>query len=145
MLIPSLPLDAQVAYIPFDGLTWPLVGIRQEVAWLGGSSLPGMGGNVVLAGHITLRGPADGPFRYLESLQPGDEVTVYTERFAYLYRVREQYIVDETEFSVTAETPTSRLTLLTCASWDPAAQIYRKRRVLTADLARVDPLALAAR
>jgi LPXTG-site transpeptidase (sortase) family protein len=145
LLIPSLQLDTLVAYIPFDGLTWPLVGLRQEVAWLGGSSLPGVGGNVVLAGHITLRGPVDGPFRHLEALKSGDEVTVHTERFAYLYRVREQYIVDETEFTVIAETPTSRLTLLTCASWDPAAQIYRKRRVLTADLVRVDPLTLAAR
>jgi hypothetical protein len=38
IIIPALLLDTVVKYVPFDGQTWYITGLRQEVAWLGDTS-----------------------------------------------------------------------------------------------------------
>lgn len=138
--IPSLNLKAKVHYVPFEGLSWPVQELRQDVAWLGNSSWPGLGGNTVLAGHVTVQGLGDGPFRYLETLQPGDEIVVYTEAGKYTYAMRESLTVDETALSVTLPTVKPQLTLITCTGWDIELSIYRFRRVVVADLIQQEPL-----
>jgi len=133
IVIPTLKLDAKVAYVPFDGKSWFIRGLREEVAWLGDTSWPGLGGNTALAGHITVAGYGDGPFRYLADLLQNDEVILYTERGTYTYRVREKVIVDETEMWVTAPTENAQITLITCVDWDDRLKIYLKRLVVFAD------------
>ena len=134
IVIPSLDVDAIVHYIPFEGLTWPIEGLREDVAWLGNSSWPGLGGNTVLAGHVTVKGIGNGPFRYLEDLKEGDEVIVYTENSIYTYATREQVTVEETDLGITLPTIHPQLTLITCTGWDNELSIYRFRRVVFADL-----------
>ena len=134
VVIPALDVDALVHYIPFEGLSWPIEGLREDIAWLGNSSWPGLGGNTVLAGHVTVKGVGDGPFRYLEDLKEGDEVLVYTEKNTYTYVVREQVTVEETDLGVTLPTINPQLTLITCTGWDNELSIYRFRRVVFADL-----------
>jgi hypothetical protein len=98
--IPSIELDTVVAFVPYDGQTWLIRGLREEIAWMGDTSWPGLGGNTGLAGHVTVRGMGQGPFWGLESLRVGDRVTLYTEKNAYIYSVREQRIVEEWDLSV---------------------------------------------
>jgi LPXTG-site transpeptidase (sortase) family protein len=138
--IPYLKVDAQVVPVPFDGRTWDVNEIAAEVAWLGGTSQPGLGGNTVLAGHITAREIGNGPFRYLNRLSPGEEIFVYTDQKIYLYRVREFRIVEARDGAVTAATDNPQLTLVTCSTWDEQVESYVKRRVVYADLARVIPI-----
>jgi LPXTG-site transpeptidase (sortase) family protein len=140
ILIPSKNVDAAVKYIPFDGLTWELKGLKLDVAWLGNTSWPGLGGNTVLAGHVTLRGGIKGPFHYLEQLSMGTQVLVYTERNLYTYVVREQVVVEPTDMYVTYATDKPQLTLLTCSVWDSAKRTYTKRQVAFADLIAVASL-----
>lgn len=140
IVIPPLEVDAIVAYIPFEGLTWPIEGLREEVAWLGDTSWPGLGGNTVLAGHITVRGLGDGPFRYLADLQSGDEIVLFTEQTRYTYTVYEQLTVEETDMSVTQPTTNSQLTLITCTGWDQELSIYRFRQVVYASLTDQEPV-----
>jgi LPXTG-site transpeptidase (sortase) family protein len=135
--IPFLKVDAQVVPVPFDGRTWDVNEIAAEVAWLGGTSQPGLGGNTVLAGHITAREIGNGPFRYLNWLSPGEEIFVYTDQKIYLYRVREFRIVEARDGAVTAATENPQLTLVTCSAWDEQVESYVKRRVVYADLVRV--------
>jgi LPXTG-site transpeptidase (sortase) family protein len=140
LIIPALGLDAVVAYVPFDGQTWLIEGLRQEVAWLGNTSWPGLGGNTGLAAHVTVRGMGNGPFRYLDQLKPGDEVTLYTEKNIYTYRVREQTVVEEGDLAVLDATQTSQITLVTCTDWNQELKTYLKRLIVSADLVETDPL-----
>jgi LPXTG-site transpeptidase (sortase) family protein len=142
LVIPSLSVDAIVKYVPYDdaSMTWLIDGLREEVAWLGNTSWPGLGGNTVLAGHITVRGLGNGPFRYLDNINPGDEVTVYTESNKYTYKVREQVVVNETDMGVVLPTVGTQLTLITCTGWDDVLDVYRFRRVVFADLDKTEPL-----
>lgn len=107
---------------------------------MGDTSWPGLGSNTALAGHVSLRSGADGPFRYLERLEADDQVKVYTEENIYTYRVREKKLVEETDLSVIEATDASQLTLITCASWDPQIRYYAQRLIVMADLEKVEPL-----
>ncbi len=132
--IPALNLDTVVKYVPYDGLTWLIGGLKQEVAWMGDTSWPGLGGNTALAGHVTLRSGGFGPFRYLSNLQTGDRVYLYTEENVYTYRVSEQSVVEETDISVLQQTDDSTITLITCIEWDANTGFYKKRLVVSAVL-----------
>lgn len=132
--IPALSLDNIVKYVPFDGQTWMIAGLKQEIAWLGNTSWPGLGGNTVLAGHVTLRGMGNGPFRYLDQLAPGDTIQVYTEENLYTYIVREQIVVEEGDMWVTEATENPQLTLITCTDWSDDFKLYIKRLIVFADL-----------
>ena len=140
LLIPILGVDNVVKFVPYDGLTWMIAGLREEIAWLGETSWPGLGSNTVLAGHITLRGGGEGPFRYLEDLQPGDQVRLYTEKNIYTYQVRDLKAVEDTDISVVKPTSEAILTLITCTDYNVESQIYQKRLIVSAELQKVNPL-----
>jgi LPXTG-site transpeptidase (sortase) family protein len=138
--IPALGVDTIVKYVPFDGITWMIAGLQNEVAWLGETSWPGLGSNTVLAGHVTLRNGGYGPFRYLEDLQMGDQIVVHTQEKIYTYGVREVRVVEETDMSVAQKTDDSQLTLVTCTEWDQDTQLYLKRLVAFTTLIGAEPL-----
>jgi LPXTG-site transpeptidase (sortase) family protein len=140
LMVPALGLDAVVKYVPYDGYTWQIAGLKQEIAWLGETSWPGLGKNTGLAGHVTLVDGTDGPFRYLADLRTGDVVTVYTEENIYSYTVREQAVVSDSELSVLEPTDESQLTLITCTNWNKDLKLYLDRLVVFADLDKVEPI-----
>jgi sortase A len=142
IVIPALMLDTVVKYVPFDGTTWMITGLRQEIAWMGDTSWPGLGGNTGLAGHVTVAGMGDGPFRHLEELPVGELVLLYTEHNIYTYQVRESFITDEGDMTVIAPTDDAQITLITCVDWDEDNHIYLNRLVVVADLIRTEPLAI---
>ena len=139
IIIPSLGLDTVVKYVPFDGSTWLIGGLKQEVAWMGDTSWPGLGGNTGLAGHVDLADGSDGPFRFLFDLQPGDEVILHTEQNIYTYLVREQVVVEDYDLSVIEATEKPQITLITCTDWDTELRVYLKRLVIFSDLIDVKP------
>jgi sortase A len=114
--------------------------MRTDVAWLGDTSWPGLGGNTVLAGHVTVRNIGKGPFFGLDKLKAGDTVIVYTEQNVYTYVVREKRAAEPDEMEVTYATGQPQLTLITCTDWDAEARIYKMRLVVFADLQTVEPL-----
>jgi LPXTG-site transpeptidase (sortase) family protein len=140
IVLPSLGVDTVVKYVPFDGRTWLIAGLKQEVAWLGDTSWPGLGSNTALAGHVTLRTGEDGPFRHLDQLQPNDLVTLYTEEAIYTYKVRDKVDVGEDDLSVVRSTDKPQLTLITCTDWNSQIKYYTGRLVISADLTDVKPL-----
>ncbi|HTA45105.1 MAG TPA: class D sortase [Bryobacteraceae bacterium] len=82
--------------------------LDRGVGHLDGSALPGQPGNVVLAAH------RDTFFRSLRNIHTGDTVDVTTPDGARSYTVDSTTIVDPTQTSVMAPTPTPSLTLITC-------------------------------
>jgi LPXTG-site transpeptidase (sortase) family protein len=135
--IPVLGVNAVVKYVPYDGITWLIAGLQQEIAWMGNTSWPGLGGNTAMAGHVTLRTGADGPFRYLDELKTGDQIFIYTDENMYTYQVQDIRSVDPTDMSVVKPTDNSVLTLITCSDWDSASQFYLKRLIVVSDLVNV--------
>ncbi len=138
--IPGILLDTEVKYVPYDGVSWLISGLREEVAWMGNTSWPGLGGNTGLAGHVTVAGMGDGPFRHLDQLTAGEVVILYTENNAYTYTVRESRITDDGDMSVTLATNNPQITLITCVNWDQESHTYLNRLVVFADLVRTDPI-----
>jgi LPXTG-site transpeptidase (sortase) family protein len=135
--IPAMGLDTVVKFVPFDGDTWLIGGLKQEVAWMGDTSWPGLGGNTGLAGHIDLVDGSKGPFWNLKDLKAGDEVLLYTQEKIYVYKVRNQEVVEDSDLSVIDPTEKPQVTLITCTAWDPELRTYLKRLIVYADLSEV--------
>jgi LPXTG-site transpeptidase (sortase) family protein len=142
IVIPGILLDTEVKYVPYDGFSWMINGLRQEVAWMGGTSWPGLGSNTGLAGHVTVAGMGDGPFRHLDELQEGEVVILYTENNMYTYNVRESIVTDDEDMSVISASSISQVTLITCIDWDQELHTYLNRLVVFADLVRTEPITL---
>jgi LPXTG-site transpeptidase (sortase) family protein len=140
IVIPAMFLDTVVKYVPYDGSTWLINGLRQEIAWMGDTSWPGLGSNTGLAGHITVAGMGDGPFRHLDELPAGELVLLYTERNIYTYQVRASQVTDAGDMSVTLPTDNPQISLITCIDWDDETDTYLNRLVVIADLVRSEPI-----
>jgi LPXTG-site transpeptidase (sortase) family protein len=140
LIIPAVGVDNVIKYVPFDGESWMIAGLREEIAWMGETSWPGLGSNTGLAGHVTLRDGSDGPFRNLSEIQVGDEVLVYTEEKIYSYQVTEFRLVDEAEMAVIDPSEKSQVTLITCTDWNKELKMYMKRLVVFAELVEDRPI-----
>ena len=82
--------------------------LRHAVGHLARTALPGVEGNVVLAGH------RDTFFRPLKDIRTGDQITVTTLTGDFDYLVESTSIVKPTDVQVIAPTGGHTLTLITC-------------------------------
>ena len=105
MVIASIGVDAPVVL----GDTWEQLkkGIAQHI----GTADPGQPGNMVVSAHNDIFGEI---FRDLDRLQPGDEITVYTQVEKFTYLITGTRIVEPTEVSVMNPTVGPTLTLVSC-------------------------------
>lgn len=103
--IPALSVDAPV--VQGDGWEQLKKGVAQHI----GSADPGQDGNVVLSAHDDVYGEL---FRYLDKLQPGDQVIVYTQQRQYVYIVDRTQLVEPTAVEVMASSGAPTVTLISC-------------------------------
>jgi len=134
LLIPRLNLDAPVIVAPVAGQSWQVSHLRQAVGHLAGTAAPGVTGNMVLAGHVTLADGSAGPFARLDQLALADEVWVVQGAQRFKYIVDSYQMVDPAAVSVTYPADTGRLTLITCSNWNAVAGRYLSRLVVTGRL-----------
>lgn len=120
--IPRLEVDKPIV----QGDDWESLkkGVGQHI----GSVAPGREGNLVLSAHNDIYGEI---FRYLDRLEPGDELIIHTERTAYRYIVRELQVVEPTDVWVMAPTEHASATLISCYPY----LVNNKRIIVFADLA----------
>ncbi len=102
--------------------------LKKGIGQYAGSGRPGDPGNLVLSGHNDIYGE---PFRYLDRLNPGDEVIVSTEQQAYTYVVEEVRVVEPTDVWVMGSTDHAQLTLISCYPY----RVNTRRIVVFARLA----------
>mgnify|MGYP000887869040 CR=1 FL=1 len=121
IVIPALNVDAPI--VQGDGWDQLKKGVGQHI----GSGDPGQPGNLVLSAHNDIFGEI---FRYLDRLQPGDEIQIHTVSQIYTYFITGTRIVEPTEVSVLAPTVHSSLTLISCYPY----LIDNQRIVVNADL-----------
>lgn len=103
--IPAINVDAPI--VQGDGWEQLKKGVGQHI----GSVNPGQDGNLVLTAHNDVFGEI---FRYLDKLERGDQIIVYTNQRAYTYLVRGTDIVEPTQVEVMAPTPQETITLISC-------------------------------
>ena len=123
--IPVLNVDAPV--VQGDG--WEQ--LKKGVAQHSGSANPGQSGNVVLSAHNDVFGEI---FRYLDQLQKGDEIILYTANHAFTYIITDIKIVSPTEVEVMAPTTGPTATLISCYPY----MVDNKRIVVQASLGSGD-------
>jgi len=140
LVIPKLGLDNSVVYAPFDGLTWQISELGENIGWMENTSIPGLGSNTALSAHVTADDSSEGPFKHLQDLDTGDIVEVFTDEKVYTYAVSGQEIVSDTDFSIIEPTIDPQLTLITCSGWHVGLATYLERLVVYSDLVDVQPL-----
>ena len=111
------PEQARRIQIPAIGVNAPIVqgdgweqlkkGVGQHI----GSVNPGETGNVVLAGHHDIFGEV---FRYLDQLNPGDEIILHTNLRAYTYVITGWLIVEPTQVEYMESSSDPTTTLISC-------------------------------
>lgn len=103
--IPAINVDAPI--VQGDGWEQLKKGVAQRLE----TANPGQKGNMVLSGHNDIFGEV---FRYLDRLEPGDEIIVYTPQRAYTYRISGWELVEPTRVEVMDPTPDATITLISC-------------------------------
>ena len=103
--IPAINVDAPI--VQGDGWEQLKKGVGQHL----GSPNPGNVGNLVLSAHNDVYGEI---FRYLDQLQPGDEITIFTQQRQYVYVISGTQVVEPTQVEVMAQTSTPTTTLISC-------------------------------
>jgi len=103
--IPAIDIDAPV--VQGDGWEQLKKGVGQNV----GSSNPGQNGNVILSAHNDVYGEL---FRFLDKLQPGDQVILYSQQRQFVYVVDRTALVEPTAVEVMAPTGSPTVTLISC-------------------------------
>jgi sortase A len=103
--IPAIGVDATVV----QGDNWEQ--LRKGVGQHLGTANPGQNGNIVLSAHNDFAGEI---FRYLEDLEPGDEVILITATQRFTYVVTSSQIVEPTQVEVMAPTANPTVTLISC-------------------------------
>jgi sortase A len=119
--IPNLGVDAPVV----SGTSWEA--LKRGVGHQTNTGLPGQPGNMVLSAHNDIYGEI---FRYLDQLQPGDQIIVHTTTQQYTYTVREWDIYSPRAVQVMDPTRTPTATLISCYPY----QVDNQRIVVFADL-----------
>jgi sortase A len=126
--IPKIGLEHPV----YEGVT--LTVIDNGPGHWPGSAMPGARGNSVFPGH---RVTHSHPFRDLDQLVPGDEVTFHTAAGTFTYAVTGTQIVVPTDMWVIDQTPEKTMTLIACHPKHSA----RQRIVVKGNLVRSQPSA----
>ncbi len=110
----AMPAPEAVLRIPSAMLEVPVMEgtsalvMNRAAGHITGTSAPGGGGNVVLAGH------RDGFFRRLKNVSVGDEIEVVRPGGIDTYRVDQMQVVERTDTSALQPSHTPVLTLVTC-------------------------------
>jgi sortase A len=111
------PQQATRIQIPKLGIDTPVVQgdeaeqLKKGVGQHLGTADPGTIGNMVLSGHNDTYGEV---FRYLDQLEEGDLVIVYTSGRSYTYVVDKWILVTPDRVKVMDPTPYASLTLISC-------------------------------
>ncbi len=103
--IPAIGVDASI--VQGDGWEQLKKGVGQYV----GSVNPGENGNIVLSAHNDIFGEI---FRYLEELEPGDEIIIHTHQRVYTYVIFNKEIVEPTQVEFLDQTAKPITTLISC-------------------------------
>jgi sortase A len=85
------------------------------------TAMPGQGKTVAIAGHRTTY---LAPFRHIDSMKPGDKITLKMPYGTFIYAVQKTEIVDPSDVGIIHDTGYERLVLSACNPLYSAAQRF---------------------
>lgn len=85
------------------------------------TAMPGQGKTIAIAGHRTTY---LAPFRHIDSLKPGDKITLKMPYGTFVYGVQKSEIVDPSDVGIIHDTGYERLVLSACHPLYSASQRY---------------------
>jgi len=85
------------------------------------TAMPGQGKTVAIAGHRTTY---LAPFRHIDSMKPGDKITLKMPYGTFIYSVQKSEIVDPSDVGIIHNTGYERLVLSACHPLYSASQRY---------------------
>jgi sortase A len=85
------------------------------------TALPGQGRTIAIAGHRTTY---LAPFRHIDSMKPGDKITLRMPYGTFIYSVQKSAIVDPSDVGIIHDTGYERLVLSACHPLYSASQRY---------------------
>jgi sortase A len=95
-----------------------LKNLQYGVVHYQGTSHPGQGGNIFIAGHSSSywweRGKYSAIFSVINKLNNGDEIIITYNNKVFVYKVTDKFVVAPNQVNVMANTLTPTLTLMTC-------------------------------
>jgi len=114
VIIPKIGLDTPY----YEGIWLTVIDVGPG-HWPGTAQAGGWG-NMVLAGH---RVTHTHPFRYIDQLQPGDDIIVKVPTGTYTYKVTSSQVVTPDALWIVDQTPGRNITLFACHP--PGSATYR--------------------
>ena len=130
--IPSLDIDAEVAFLERQGTDYDILGLGSKVGVLEGTALPGEGFSIIV-GHNHLNTQEAGPFALLQTVQEGDRVFITdAEDQLKVYQVTANLLLapDDME-TLAANASEDSIILITCED-ESLDGTYLHRRVVFA-------------
>lgn len=96
------------------------------------TAMPGQGRTIAIAGHRTTY---LAPFRHIDSMKPGDKITLKMPYGTFIYNVQKSEIVDPSDVGIIHDTGYERLVLSACHPLYSASQRY----IIYARLVHTEP------
>ena len=138
--IPSLSLKMPIVGVDFNGSTWDVTWLGRNAAYLEGSAYPTWKGNTILTGHATDPNGKDGPFAFINELQPGQKIYIRNNGFTYVYEVRQSSVILPTNIKTLFQhEDDSWLSLVTCENFNDKTGKFANRRLVRAVLISILP------
>jgi LPXTG-site transpeptidase (sortase) family protein len=133
LIFPAANIVAPIVEAVRAGDSWEVRYLGQSVGHLAGTSwLDGLGGNIVLAGHVEDAEGKPGPFANLSQAKTGDTLILRDGQREIVYRVVTIAHAAPDEMQYVAQNGRHLLTLITCSDWDSKAATYHSRLVVIA-------------
>jgi len=134
LFIPSAGIYSQIVQVYLADNSWDVSRLGLNVGHLQGTPQFDEGGNVVLSGHVELADGRKGVFANLDELAIGDVIVVQQNGQEYTYTISEVYNTSPDDLTPLYPSTSSRLTLITCGSYDFFQDSYLERTIVVADL-----------
>ncbi|MDH5607299.1 MAG: sortase, partial [Anaerolineae bacterium] len=137
--IPSQGIMAEIVGIPLNVSGWDVSWLSQQLGYLEGTTYPTLEGNTAITGHVVLPSGIPGPFAHLSGLGWGDNFILHANGQKYIYQVRSVDEVYPSNLSILDYKPGYWITLITCSSYNEAAEVYNTRTAVQAVLISIEP------
>jgi LPXTG-site transpeptidase (sortase) family protein len=136
-MIPTLDVAEDIIGVPWDGESWKVEWLWNQVGYLEGTAFPTWQGNTLLSAHAYLPSGEPGPFAELTTLKWDDEIYIYANGSFFIYKVRESYLASTNDQRPLQHEDKDWITLLSCKGFDPLSGSYRWRQVVRAVLVEI--------
>lgn len=142
IVIPKINVEAPIVFMESTKNPDILESLKDGVAHLAGTAMPGRIGNMFITGHSSYYWWSDGKynqvFALLPQLKANDLVYIYYKGGEYIYKIKDSIVVKPTQIEVMDQTLTPTMSLMTCVP----IGTNLKRLIVRADLVSTPPVSL---